>query len=155
MTRMLRAGATSVRCRLTANARGSPSAWPTNTENSTRESRSALRIVSSSATLSLPLKRALSRVSEASPATTRASGLGVLGVRPLQLGGAGAWTAQPLVLHRRLAGGDPLTADHSRPGDPRPDQDGEQQRGASQPQPRGEQGHGGGSAPPPRHVPAA
>ena len=52
MTRMLRAGATSDPCRVMAKARASASALPTKTKNSTLESRSALRIVSSRATRS-------------------------------------------------------------------------------------------------------
>src|SRR4029453_15339753 len=103
MIRMLRAGATRELWSWVAKARGSPSADPTKSENSTRLCCSALRMVSSRAYRSALLK---------SPAATRATGLRLLGVRCGQLGSALARPAEPLVLARRATGGDPLPAEH-------------------------------------------
>src|SRR5918995_5778138 len=112
MIRMLRAGATSELWSWVANVRGSPSAEPTKSENSTRLCCSALRMASSRAYRSALLK---------SPAATRATGLRLLGVRRGQLGGALARAAEPLVLARGAARALAFAADHAGDVDQQPD----------------------------------
>src|SRR5688572_21614695 len=103
MIRMLREGATRELWSWVAKARGSPSAVPTNSENSARLCCSALRMASSREYRSALLK---------SPAATSATGLRLLGVRGGQLRGARAGTAEPLVLVSRGTRRHPLAPEH-------------------------------------------
>ena len=122
MTRTLTAGATSAACSRRANAWGSPSASPTKTENSQRDACSAARIARSSS--------CRSRGAEVTSGHSRHRCHRV-GVRAgLQLVGAGARAAEPLVVGGRGARRDPLAPDHGREVDRQGDHDEEQQRDA-------------------------
>ena len=112
---MLRAGATRVPCRLERRTRGGRSPHgPTKTENSTRDSRSALRIVSSRATLSFAPNLALSRVSERSPAATGTSASASSDSGPFSSAVPVRGPPSHWFLHRRLSRRDPLAPDQRR-----------------------------------------